>query len=142
VFVSPNKVSRGKLLLFALVKADRAVFLAVNPHGAWTTTELLRSLFRTSPQDLPELKGVLTTQHGSWTDEELIKLRQAGLGYSIHIDGKTFSPPGLGLICARFIGAFVRWCILVSGAPIIIVGRHISLDLCHPSWTQRHVGLD
>jgi hypothetical protein len=49
LFVSPNKVSRGKLLLFALVKASRAVFLAINPHGAWTATELLRILLRTSP---------------------------------------------------------------------------------------------
>jgi hypothetical protein len=55
LFVSPNKVSRGNLLLFALIKADRAVFLAINPHGAWTATELLRILFRTSPQDMPEL---------------------------------------------------------------------------------------
>jgi hypothetical protein len=22
------------------------------------------------------------------------------------------------------------------------IGRHVSLDLCHPSWTRRHVWLD
>jgi hypothetical protein len=96
-FVSPTKVARGKLLLFALVKADRAVFLAINPHGAWTTTELLRILLRTSPQDMPEWKGALATQRGGLTDEELVQLRQAGQGYSIQIDGRTFSPPGVGI---------------------------------------------
>jgi hypothetical protein len=97
LFVAPNKVSRGNLLLFALVKADRAVFLAINPHGAWTATEFLRILLRTSPQDMLEWKGVLPTQRGGWTDAELVQLRQAGLGYSIQIDGKIFSPPGLGV---------------------------------------------
>lgn len=96
-FVSPTKVARGKLLLFALVKADRAVFLAINPHGAWTATELLRILLRTSPQDMPEWKGVLATQRGGWTDQELVRLRQAGRGYAIQIDGRTFSPPGAGV---------------------------------------------
>jgi hypothetical protein len=114
LFVSPSKVSRGKLLLFALVKADRAVFLAVNPHGAWTATELLRILFRTSPQDLPELKGVLATQRGGWTDAELVQLRQAGLGYSIQIDGKTFSPPGLGVSTSRHAVRIVRQFNLLS----------------------------
>jgi hypothetical protein len=114
LFVSPSKVSRVKLLLFALVKADRAVFLAVNPHGAWTATELLRILFRTSPQDLPELKGVLATQRGGWTDAELVQLRQAGLGYSIQIDGKTFSPPGLGVSTSRHAVRIVRQFNLLS----------------------------
>jgi hypothetical protein len=97
-FVSPNKVHRQKLLLFALVKADRAVFLDVHPHGrrTWTTTQILRVLLQTSPQDMPEWKGALGTQSGDYTDTELLRLREGGLGYTIQIDGRIFSPPGGG----------------------------------------------
>jgi hypothetical protein len=113
-FVSPNKAARGKLLLFALIKADRAVFLAINPHGAWTTTELLRILLRTSAHDLPELKGILPPKGGGWTDAELIQLRQAGLGYSVQIDGKIFSPPGMGVSTSGHATRIVRQFNLLS----------------------------
>lgn len=100
VFVSPSKVGprhRGELLLFAVVKANRAIFLDLHPHGAWSMKEILRVLLQTSPQDMPEMKGVLGTQHGEWTDAELLEARQKGLTMPIHLDGRVFLPPGLGI---------------------------------------------
>jgi hypothetical protein len=109
-FVSPDKVHRQKLLLFALVKADRAVFLDILPHGpgTYTTTQILRVLFQTSPQDMIEWKGALGTQRGGYTDAELLQLRQAGISYKIQIDGRIFSPPGLGVSTSKHATRLVR----------------------------------
>jgi hypothetical protein len=46
---------------------------------------------------MPEWKGVLATQRGRLDRRRLVQLRQAGLGYSIQIEGRTFSPPRLGV---------------------------------------------
>jgi hypothetical protein len=130
-FVSPNKAARGKLLLFALIKADRAAFLAINPHGAWTATELLRILLRTSARDLPEWKGVLPSKGGGWTDAELVQLRKAGLGYSIQIDGKIFSPPGMGVSTSGHATRIVRQFNLLSREIRNIIRRFKENDLPH-----------
>jgi hypothetical protein len=100
VFATPKKVGprpKGELLLFAHVKADRVTFLDLHPHGAWTMQQILRVLHQTSPQDMPEMKGVLGTQMGPLTDAELLQLRRAGVTAPIHLDGKVFLPPGLGI---------------------------------------------
>jgi hypothetical protein len=109
-FVAPNKVERTDDLLFALIKADRAVFLAVKPHQreTYTAQEILRSLLRTSPQDLLEWKGAIPRQgHSGWSDAELLELRREGVAYSILIDGRLFSPPGLGVSTSKHAGRIV-----------------------------------
>jgi hypothetical protein len=105
--------------------------LAINPHGAWTATELLRILLRTSPQDMPEWKGVLATQRGGWTDAELVQMRQAGLGYSIQIDGRTFSPPGLGVSTSGHAVRIVRQFNILSKEIRNICRRLKENDLPH-----------
>jgi hypothetical protein len=101
VFVSRSKVGprpQGELLLFALVKANRVTFLDLHPHGAWAMQQILHVLLQTSPQDMPEMKGVLGPRSGGGrTDEEHLKLRQSGLTAPIHLDGRMFLPPGLGV---------------------------------------------
>jgi hypothetical protein len=104
LFVTPNKVGprpKGELLLFALVKANHVTSLDLHPHGVWTTTQLLRVLLRTSPQDMPEAKGIIDAQTGGPTDADLLKVRQAGYTAPIHLDGKVFFPPGLGVSGSR-----------------------------------------
>lgn len=103
-FVAPDKVERTDDRLFALIKADHAVFLDVKGHGreTYTAQEVLRVLLRTSPEDLPEWKGAIPQRGSSgWSDAELLELRQAGVSYSIQIDGRLFSPPGLGQSTSR-----------------------------------------
>jgi hypothetical protein len=103
-FVEPDKVERTDDRLFALIKADQAVFLDVKGHGreTYTAQGVLRALLRTSPQDLPEWKGAIPQRGSSgWSDAELLELRQAGISYSIQIDGRLFSPPGLGQSTSR-----------------------------------------
>jgi hypothetical protein len=110
LFVAPNKIgprSNGELLLFALVKADYVTFLDLHPHGAWSTTQILRVLLRTSPQDMPEAKGIIGTQSGGATDAELLKARKAGYTAPIHIDGRVFFPPGLGVSGSRHAARLV-----------------------------------
>ena len=109
-FVAPNKVRRTDDLRFALIKADRAVFLAVKPHrrDTYTAQEILRILLRTSPQDLHEWKGAIPRQgHPGWSDAELLQLRAAGVSYSIQIDGRLFSPPGLGVSTSKHAARIV-----------------------------------
>ncbi|WP_159011374.1 hypothetical protein [Bradyrhizobium sp. S69] len=72
-FVAPDKVERTDECLFVLIKADRAVFLDVKRHGPenYTAREVLRILLRTSPEDLPEFKGVIPQRSNSgWSDAE------------------------------------------------------------------------
>src|SRR5882757_6944169 len=109
-FVAPDKVERTDDRLFALIKADHAVFLDVKGHGreTYTAQEVLRVLLRTSPEDLPEWKGAIPQRGSSgWSDAELLELRQAGVSYSIQIDGRLFSPPGLGVSTSKHAGRIV-----------------------------------
>lgn len=100
VFVSKDKVGprpKGEMLLFALVKADQVTFIDLQQHGAWTAQQILRVLLQTSPKDIPEMKGVLGTQRGGYTNEELLQLRKSGMTAPLQLDGKFFLPPGCGL---------------------------------------------
>jgi len=99
VFVNPTKVSRtenGKLL-FAHISPERAVLLDVKQHGAWAMRDLLRVLLRVSPKDMRELKGVLGTQNGDYTDEEIIAARNSGISLMYKLEGRFFMSPGLGV---------------------------------------------
>jgi hypothetical protein len=100
VFVSQDKVGprpKGEMLLFALVKAEHVTFIDLHQHGAWTAQQILRVLLQTSPKDIPEMKGILATQRGGYTDEELLLLRKSGMTAPLQLDGKFFLPPGCGL---------------------------------------------
>lgn len=96
-----NKATRTSDLLFAHVKADRVVFLDVKPHGSWGMQEILRILVRVSPKNMQEMKGILGTQRGGYTDDELVQLRQAGLTAPIQLDEKVYLPPGAGVSTSR-----------------------------------------
>ncbi|MCA1458851.1 hypothetical protein I6F35_37940 [Bradyrhizobium sp. BRP22] len=89
-----NKVKRTGQLLFAHIKADRAIFLDVRPHRSWTMQRILKILHDVSPSDLPELKGTLPSPR--LTDQQLYNLRQNGYTQPIQIDGRVFVAPGLG----------------------------------------------
>lgn len=97
VFDRHRRVKRTGDLLFAYLNADRAVLLDVQPHGSWSMVELIRVLVRTSPQDVPELKGILGTQGGGYTDDQIFELRRNGLNAPLQIDGKVYMAPGLGI---------------------------------------------
>jgi hypothetical protein len=104
IFIGPDKVGprpKGEMLLFALVKADHVTFIDLYQHGAWTTQQILRELLRTSPNELPEMKGVLGLQRGGYTDDELLLLRKGGITAPIQLDSKVFLPPGLGVSTSR-----------------------------------------
>jgi hypothetical protein len=92
-----NKIKRTGQLLFAHVRADHAVFLDVQPHRSWSKKKILKILRDVSPKDLPELKGVLPSQNGALTDQQLLNLRLNGYTAAIEIDGAAFAPPGLGI---------------------------------------------
>ncbi|OAF09229.1 hypothetical protein [Bradyrhizobium neotropicale] len=100
LFERANKIGprpHGRPLLFAHVKADRAILLDVQPHGSWTMQRILGILRDLSPDDLPELKGILPPGSGSSpTDEQLRNLRQNGYTAPTEISGKVFAAPGLG----------------------------------------------
>jgi len=91
-----TKIRRTGDVLFAHVKADRVVFLDVQPHGSWSMQELLRTLHYVSPTDLPELKGIKPPRDGSLTDIQLSSLRSNGYATSVTIDGRIFAAPGNG----------------------------------------------
>lgn len=95
-----RKVDRTGLLLFCYIKAERAVLLDVKPHRAWTSIDLLRILLRESPNDLPEMRGILPSET-PWTDEQIAGMRKAGMVAPIIIDGRTFVPPGIGMVSSR-----------------------------------------
>lgn len=65
---------------------------------------LLHILLRTSPNDLPELKGLLPGNE--WTDDQIETLRRRGGTTSIVIGGRVFASPGLGVTGA---GSGVRF---------------------------------
>jgi hypothetical protein len=104
VFVAEDKVGprpRGELLLFALIKADHVTFIDLHQHGAWTAQQILRVLLQTNPKDMREMKGILGTQSGGHTDDELLSLRKSGITAPIQLDGKVFMPPGMGVSTSR-----------------------------------------
>lgn len=91
-----NRIRRTRDLLFAHVKADRVVFLDVQPHGSWTMEDLLRILHEVSPAELPELKGILPPRDSSLTDQERSNLRRNRYTTPVVMNGKVFAAPGLG----------------------------------------------
>ena len=90
-FVRKDKVRRTGDLLFAFIADDHAVLLDVQPHGSWAMRDLLLILLRVSPVDMTrcEFKGVVGASR-NYTDDEILKLRQAGMNAPIEIDGRLF----------------------------------------------------
>jgi hypothetical protein len=108
-FVGKNKVHRTGDLLFAFIADDHVVLLDVQPHGSWAMRDLLRILLRVSPADMTscEFKGVLGARR-SYTDDEILKLRHAGMNAPIDIDGRLFLAPGLGVASSKHSTRLVR----------------------------------
>ena len=109
IFVRRNKVVRTGDLLFVFIAADHAVLLDVQPHGSWAMRDLLRILLRVSPKDMRrcEAKGILGLSR-SYTDDEILQLRQGGVNVILDIDGRFFMAPGLGVASSRDATRFVR----------------------------------
>jgi hypothetical protein len=96
-----RKIRRTRELLFVHVRADRAIFLDVQPHGAWSMQSILEILYRISPTDLPEMKDIVGSRNTTLTDDQLWNVRRNGHTAPIQIGDKVFLPPGLGLITPR-----------------------------------------
>jgi hypothetical protein len=110
-FECRNKIKRTANgdLLFAHVRGDRAVLLDVQPHGSWAMRHLLEVLLEVSPADLPEMKGILGTESGGLTDEQIFKLRQNGYTAPIQIGRRVFMAPGLGISSSKHATRLVRY---------------------------------
>jgi hypothetical protein len=97
VFVKPNMVGGTPDLLYAHVTAEYATLLDALPHESWAAQKLLRILLETRPvaMERAEAKGILGTQRGSRTDDELLALRTSGLATSVLVSGRTFYLTGI-----------------------------------------------
>jgi hypothetical protein len=109
LFVGKNKVKRTDDLLFTFIAPDRAVLIDVQPHGSWAMRDLLRILLKVSPKDMTrcELKGVVGLSNAR-TDDQILRLRRAGMNAIIVIDGRFFMPPGLGVSSSKHSTRIVR----------------------------------
>jgi hypothetical protein len=97
VFVKPNLIGGTLDLLYAHVTPECATLLDVLPHKSWAAQDLLRILFETRPaaMERAEAKGILGTQRGSRTDDELLALRTSGYTTSVVVSGRTFYLTGI-----------------------------------------------
>lgn len=89
--------------LLALVEHDVVLFIDALPHlkGAqYADVELLRTVKRCWPEYLEryEVKGILPDKN--WTGAEHYELRRNGVGAFVHIDGKVYMGPGMGVTSA------------------------------------------
>ena len=83
IFVTSKSVRRTRDVLFAFIGSDHVVLLDVKPHGRgvrapWAMQDLLRILFRVSPDDMArtEFKSTLLPPRvlsgGRRTDDEVL----------------------------------------------------------------------
>jgi hypothetical protein len=88
-------VSRTEDLLFAVFVRKGAYLIGIYPHGSWGLTELLEIFVRNWGEGgllLRSRTAIGLTQH--YTDEERLRLRNAGVMSLIEIDGAVYMPPG------------------------------------------------
>jgi len=87
-------VSRTKDLLFAAFVGDQAYLISIYPHGSWALTAMLEVFVHNWGADglLQSLKRVSLTQ--TYSDEDRLKLRQAGVFTMLSIDGVVYVPRG------------------------------------------------
>lgn len=109
-FVAPDKVRRTGPLLFVFISPDKAVFLDVQQHGAWTRQALLQILLKTSPDSMVEVRGILPSGH-SKTDEDYASYRNMHITQLVEINGKTYVAPGYGLATSGHGVRFVMFAI-------------------------------
>lgn len=97
IFSTSSGIRRRDDLLFAFVRANYAVLLDVLPHkGSWTNQDLIRTLLRTSPRDVPELHGIRPPREPP-DGNETKRLREARMNGFIVIEDKVYMAPGFGL---------------------------------------------
>jgi hypothetical protein len=100
VFQTPSRIGPrpyGRPLLFAHIKADHATLLDIQPHNSWSMQNLLRILRDTSPGDLPEVQGIVSSRNETLTDDHVAARRKQGANGYTEIDGRVFLSPGLGI---------------------------------------------
>lgn len=89
--------------------SERAVLLDVQPHNTWALNSFLEILLRTSPSDLGpfELRGVIPSR-SSFSADEILELRKAGMSSPYNICGRAFLP-ALGLSTSGHATRIVRF---------------------------------
>ncbi|MGU3329357.1 hypothetical protein ACLBXB_20700 [Methylobacterium mesophilicum] len=93
---NPRRVDRTGPVLFAHIAADRAILLDVQPHGAWTQTNLLRILLRIDPttmQDVGPASSPPLTDADHW-----VLRKKKHTNAAVQIDGRSYNPPGWAIM--------------------------------------------
>lgn len=94
---NPRRVKRTGALLFAYIAADKASLLDVQPHDSWTRTDLLRILLRIDPSAMQDIGPSSATP---LTDADHKTLRDKHSNATVDIDGRTYNPPGWGIMAS------------------------------------------
>ncbi|WP_342111649.1 hypothetical protein [Methylobacterium sp. SI9] len=92
---NPKRVKRSGPVLFAYIAADKASLLDVQPHDSWTRTNLLRILLRVDPSAMQDIGPSGATP---LTDTDHKTLRGKHSNATVDIDGRTYNPPGWGIM--------------------------------------------
>jgi hypothetical protein len=125
-------VTRSSELLFAFFTPSDAYLIGVFDHRSWAKREVLEALVRSWPEAelIPRSRSAIGLSH-SYTDEESLQLRNAGLSLAIEIDGSVYIP----------------WGQTMTGIPMDVSRRTMSLLWQLDQWRtdtyerlRRHVG--
>ena len=137
--VKRGKKDANEPLLYAFIGANHAVLIDVQPHGEWTRADLLRILLRTDPASMDtEAIGVLPSPT-PFTDEQRAGLRKKHSSTAVVIDGRSYFPPGMGLVAS---GAGVRFRILSDRIAGMVreVAQLVESNTLPPCLMQRVAG--
>lgn len=90
-------IERAGPLLFAYVTPTDVFCINVFPHGVWAEQELIRILHRNWPDAISNfrLNGALSLER-SLSNDDIAKLRKAGIQALIQIEGVVYGPMGGG----------------------------------------------
>lgn len=114
--IIPGK-SRSKYLLFFFIENNNVYFIDVLPHSkksspespnlVWVEKNLLKIIKDNWPNiiDYARVSGSIDDV----SDEDRFKLRKAGIGTSVEIDGTVYMPPGGGITSARSALTHTIW---------------------------------
>lgn len=98
---SDGFMNRTGPLLYCRFEEDSVYFIAILPHGSWTTQKLLKTVHRNWPESLSQfrargIKGVRRT------DEEIKELRRKNANYCLEVEpGVAHFPPGGGTVAGK-----------------------------------------
>lgn len=89
-------VERTRDLLFVHVGLDDAYLIGIYPHGAWARAEIAEVIVRNWGEIGPfrAARSVIGLAQEPPTEEERLRLRNAGLTVAIEVDGLVYMPMG------------------------------------------------